>query len=94
MNETENKKVILKIGNNHYVLPIISYYHNRGDEIVNIKLKDGSRLVTSTNNAVFLVGESNIINAILESTNEEFYQPEQTKHGKTIIKKITPTTNE
>lgn len=89
MNNDQEKNVILTIGSSHYVLPVVDYRHNRGDDVVGITLKDGARLEVSTDKAILIIGESNFMNAILASSDEDFYQPEQTKHGKTLIKKIT-----
>lgn len=85
----ENNHVILTIGDEHYVIPIVSYNHNRSDEIVSMTLPDEAKLKTSTNNVIIVTGESDFINAILETSGEKFYQPEQTKHGKIMLKRIT-----
>ena len=91
MNENNeiNKNAIITIGNCHYILPIISYEQIQGSNITKITLKDGSKLETSNNNIILLIGESDFINAVLENPEEKFYQPNQTKHGKTMIKRIT-----
>lgn len=84
----ETKHVILTIGSNHYVIPITSYHHNRGDDIVSMTLTDETKLKAGTNNVIIVSGESDLINAILEMPEEKFYQPEQTKHGKIMLKRI------
>ena len=85
----EEKHAILTIGANHYVMPITAYHHNRGDDIVSMTLQDETKLKISTNNAIIVTGESDFISAILETSEEKFYQPEQTKHGKIMLKRIT-----
>ena len=51
----------------------------------NLENKNG----IGTNNLIIVHGSSELINAMLESLNENFYQPEKDQHGKTKMKKIT-----
>ena len=90
--ENPSLNIILTLGETHYVLPIKSYRHNRGDDVTGVTLIDDSRLETSSNNIAILFGESDFINAILESSEEKFYQPEQTKRGKIMLKRINKDT--
>ena len=85
----KEKYAIITIGNSHFTVPVKNYYHNRGDDIASIILKDGTRLEIGTNNLIIVHGSSELINAMLESLNENFYQPEKDQHGKTKMKKIT-----
>ena len=79
--ENPSLNIILTLGETHYVLPIKSYRHNRGDDVTGVTLIDDSRLETSSNNI-----------AILESSEEKFYQPKQTKLGKIMLKRINKDT--
>lgn len=88
----KEKYAIITIGKSHFTLPVKSCSHNRGDEVSSVILEDDTRLEIGTNNLIMVYGESDLINAVLESSNEDFYQPEQTKHGKVMLKKITRDT--
>ena len=59
------------------------------NNFASIILKDGTRLEIGTNNLIIVHGTSELINAMLESLNENFYQPEKDQQGKTKMKKIT-----
>lgn len=84
----EEKHAIITIGDSHFVVRIINFHHNLNDNIVTTILEDGTKLELSTENIIVVTGESKIINAILETASENFYQPKQNSKGKILMKKI------
>lgn len=84
-----NSEVILTLGTSHYILPVKNYSAYNEATIISITLDDDSKIKTSPNNLVLVTDRSELINAILESNSENFYEPEKTKYGKTKMKKIT-----
>ena len=89
MNKEETKEIILSIGTSHYILPVEDYSDSPTNPMdISVTLSDGSKIETNTNNIILVTNRSELIDAILESNSETFYHPEQTKYGKTKMKKI------
>lgn len=86
---SESKYAIITIGDNHFVLPISNSSHNRGDDIMSVSLKDGTRLEVGTNNIIVVIGESEIMESMLKMVDTNFYSPEVDDKGKVKMKKIT-----
>ena len=82
------KYAIVTNRKSHFTLPVSNCTHNRGDDISTVILEDGTRLEVGTNNLIMVYGKSDLINAMLETSNEYFYQPKK-ENGKIKMKKIT-----
>ena len=85
----KDKHAIITIGDNQFVLPISSSSHNLGDDITVLILKDGTRLEIGTSNVIVISGKSEVIEAMLEMVNTNFYTPNKDKQGKVKMKKIS-----
>ena len=83
-----DKYAIVTIGKSHFIMPVKNCCHHRGDDISSIILEDNTRLEIGTNNLIMVYGESDLMNAILESSSEKFYKAQKDKQGKAKIKKI------
>lgn len=88
--ENYYQKIILTLGKSHFVLPI-KYYHpslTLPDNIV-VTLADNAKVETNSHNILLVTGESELINAILESPLEHCYKPQKTSQGKVKMKRIS-----
>ncbi len=84
----EEKYAVIMLKNNNYVLKIKDYNQYAQDE-VNLTLLDDTSLILHWNNVIIFSKPSDIINSILQSEEESFFEPAPTKHGKVLMKKIT-----
>lgn len=92
MNKESTKEIILTLGTSHYILPFKDYSASSASPTAaSVTLNDDSQIETNTNNIILVTNRSELIDAILKSNSENFYQSEQTKYGKIRMKKITLT---
>lgn len=85
-------KVIVKIGDGNYILPVKNYIHHNGDEVASYILPDDSKIETGVNNAIAIFGDSDIMDAIVNYADENFNEVVYDENN-TYVKRVKPSFN-
>ena len=80
--------VIIKIGESNFILPYRNLGHRTGDTVTTITLADDTNITVGTNNLITIFGDFDIINAIIEASDEKFYKAKKDEKGKIKMKRI------
>ena len=85
-NEFNDEYALIKIASKYYLLKIKSNSIN--EKIVTITLEDNTKLTVSLENIIIMNKESEIINEILENSNET-YTTYKGNYEKPLVKKLS-----
>lgn len=84
----KGRYAIIKIGQGNFILPYRNLDRIANSPVTGITLEDDTKITIGTNNLITIFGDFDIMNAIIESSNEPFYKVQKDEQGKIKMKKI------